>query len=156
MDRQRESEFLLKQVYQNAADSEALINGILPAVKNKRLSQELERQKAGYSHIAETADVYLSMTGRVAPVVNPVNNAFNRAKMRINLANANDGTAKLIDLLNQSKSRKVAKQSKLIESSDNSGTYAADVAKRLIQFEERNISRLQQFKGGVTNDKECF
>ena len=143
MDKQKQSKQLLRRVYRNAAMGAITVGRLIPAVKNKRLSQELKRQQNGYSHIADTAEVYLGMAGEDRPMINPIGGNMLRTNIRVNLAagrNKPDRVTKMLLMGNAVGADTMRSQ---LDRYYDCDSYVRDMADKLIRFEEQNINRLQ-------------
>jgi hypothetical protein len=144
MDNLRQSEHMLGKVYQSAAFGKMAAERVLPAVSDPRLSQELHRQKEGYTRVANTAEVYLGMTGKNPPMLSPLSGAMLEANLYAGLAGAKNDTRRIAQMVEKGNRTGLRKMRRLLDDSSDGACCGHELADRLYTMEQQNLMRIRE------------
>lgn len=140
---EKQSEQMLDEVYKSAAFGKLAAERVRPAVSDPRLIKELERQQKGYAKVAGTAEVYLGMTGKNPPILNPISGAMLEAGLYAGLIRARNDNKRIIKMAEKGSRAGLRNMQNLMAKGDSS-CCGYELAERLLREERQNLRRLKE------------
>lgn len=120
------------------------INTIAEKVHNNELQQELSKQKLWYSVIQNKATDRLQNERAEGYHASAVQDLMLKGGIQMNTF-TNCSTSKIAELMIQGSNRGITSMWKSINHHQNSGNMSMEVAKELVDFEQKSIARLKKF-----------
>lgn len=120
------------------------INTIAEKVHDNELQQELSKQKLWYSVIQNKATDRLQNERAEGYHASAVQDLMLKGGIQMNTF-TNCSTSKIAELMIQGSNRGITSMWKSINHHQNSGNMSMEVAKELVDFEQKSIARLKKF-----------
>lgn len=135
---------ILQEVQKNAKMAIKAIDAISEKIDNENLSMQITRESMKYS------DIYNKATDRLleGKAASYKESGFQDMMLKNGVwANTmlNTSTSHMAELMIQGSNRGLTSMWKAINHNENAGNVSMEVAKELMDFEEKNIERLKQY-----------
>ena len=140
----KDDQEILKEVQKNSSMAINAINTIAEKVHNNELQQELSKQKLWYSVIQNKATDRLQNERAEEYHASAVQDLMLKGGIQMNTF-TNCSTSKIAELMIQGSNRGITSMWKSINHHQNSGNMSMEVAKELVDFEQKSIARLKKF-----------
>ena len=140
----KDDQEILKEVQKNSAMAINAINTISEKVHNNELQQELSKEKLWYSVIQNKATDRLQTEHAEGYHASAVQDMMLKGGIQMNTF-TNCSTSKIAELMIQGSNRGITSMWKSINHHQNSGNMSMEVAKELVDFEQKSIARLKKF-----------
>ncbi len=140
----KDDQEILKEVQKNSSMAINAINTIAEKVHNNELQQELSKQKLWYSVIQNKATDRLQNERAEGYHASAVQDLMLKGGIQMNTF-TNCSTSKIAELMIQGSNRGITSMWKSINHHQNSGNMSMEVAKELVDFEQKSIARLKKF-----------
>ncbi len=140
----KDDQEILKEVQKNSAMAINAINTISEKVHNNELQQELSKEKLWYSVIQNKATDRLQTEHAEGYHASAVQDMMLKGGIQINTF-TNCSTSKIAELMIQGSNRGITSMWKSMNHHQNSGNASMEVAKELVDFEQKAIARLKKF-----------
>lgn len=140
----RDDQEILKEIQKNADMAIHAIDTISEKVRDQELLQELSKEKLLYSVIQNKAADRLQSERAEEYHGSTVQDVILKGSIQMSTL-TNCSTSKIAELMIQSSSRGITNMWKSINHHQNSGNTSMEVAKELVDFEEKSIGRLKKF-----------
>ena len=140
----KDDQEILKEVQQNSSMAINAINTIAEKVHDNELQQELSKQKLWYSVIQNKATDRLQNERAEGYHASAVQDLMLKGGIQMNMF-TNCSTSKIAELMIQGSNRGITSMWKSINHHQNSGNMSMEVAKELVDFEQKSIARLKKF-----------
>lgn len=140
----KDDQEILKEVQKNSSMAINAINTIAEKVHNNELKQELSKQKLWYSVIQNKATDRLQNERAEGYHASAVQDLMLKGGIQMNTF-TNCSTSKIAELMIQGSNRGITSMWKSINHHQNSGNMSMEVAKELVDFEQKSIARLKKF-----------
>lgn len=140
----KDDQEILKEVQRNSDMAIKAIDTISEKVRNEKLSNELLNERLSYSVIQNKATDRLQNERAEGYHGSAMEDMMLKGGIQMNTL-ANCSTSKIAELLIQGSNRGLTSMWKSINHHQNSGNASMEVAKELMDFEEKAINRLKHF-----------
>lgn len=140
----KDDQEILKEVQKNSAMAINAINTISEKVHNNELQQELSKEKLWYSVIQNKATDRLQTEHAEGYHASAVQDMMLKGGIQMNTF-TNCSTSKIAELMIQGSNRGITSMWKSMNHHQNSGNASMEVAKELVDFEQKAIARLKKF-----------
>ncbi len=140
----KDDQEILKEVQKNSSMAINAINTIAEKVHDNELQQELSKQKLWYSVIQNKATDRLQNERAEGYHASAVQDLMLKGGIQMNTF-TNCSTSKIAELMIQGSNRGITSMWKSINHHQNSGNMSMEVAKELVDFEQKSIARLKKF-----------
>jgi len=140
----KDDQEILKEVQKNSSMAINAINTIAEKVHNNELQQELSKQKLWYSVIQNKATDRLQNERAEGYHASAVQDLMLKGGIQMNTF-TNCSTSKIAELMIQGSNRGITSMWKSMNHHQNSGNLSMEVAKELVDFEQKSIARLKKF-----------
>ena len=140
----KDDQEILREVQKNSSMAINAINTIAEKVHNNELQQELSKQKLWYSVIQNKATDRLQNERAEGYHASAVQDLMLKGGIQMNTF-TNCSTSKIAELMIQGSNRGITSMWKSINHHQNSGNMSMEVAKELVDFEQKSIARLKKF-----------
>lgn len=140
----KDDQEILREVQKNTDMAIHAIDTISEKVRDEELRQELSREKLLYSVIQNKATDRLQSERAEGYHGSAMQDLMLKGGIQINTL-ANCSTSKIAELMIQGSSRGITSMWKSINHHQNSGNASMEVARELVDFEEKSIGRLKKF-----------
>lgn len=140
----KDDQEILKEVQKNSSMAINAINTISEKVHDNDLQQELSKQKLWYSVIQNKATDRLQNERAEGYHASAVQDLMLKGGIQMNTF-TNCSTSKIAELMIQGSNRGITSMWKSINHHQNSGNMSMEVAKELVDFEQKSIARLKKF-----------
>lgn len=135
---------VLREVQRNTKMAMKAIDTINDRVFDDGLSQHITRESMKYADIYNKATDRL-LSGKAAPYrENGFQDMMLKGGVRANTM-LNTSTSHIAELLIQGSNRGLTSMWRAINHNENAGNVSMEIAKELMDFEEKNIERLKQY-----------
>ena len=135
---------ILKEVQKNTDVAIYAINTISEKVYDEELRHELSKEKLLYSVIQNKATDRLQSARAEGYHSSAMQELLLKGGLQINTL-TNSSTSRIAELMIQGRSRGITNMWKSINRHQDSGNTSMEVAKELMDFEEKSINRLKKF-----------
>lgn len=135
---------ILKEVQKNTDMAIHAIDTIAEKVNDEELRQELSREKLLYSVIQNKATDRLQSERAEGYHSSTVQELLLKSGIQMNTL-TNCSTSRIAELMIQGSSRGITNMWRSINHHQNSGSTSMEVARELVDFEEKSIGRLKRF-----------
>ncbi len=135
---------ILKEVQKNTDMAIHAIDTIAEKVNDEELRQELSREKLLYSVIQNKATDRLQSERAEGYHGSTVQELLLKSGIQMNTL-TNCSTSRIAELMIQGSSRGITNMWRSINHHQNSGSTSMEVARELVDFEEKSIGRLKRF-----------
>ncbi|MDE6365049.1 MAG: hypothetical protein K2O40_11460 [Lachnospiraceae bacterium] len=140
----KDDQEILKEVQKNSSMAINAINTISEKVHDNELQQELSKQRLWYSVIQNKATDRLQNERAEGYHASAVQDLMLKGGIQMNTF-TNCSTSKIAELMIQGSNRGITSMWKSINHHQNSGNMSMEVAKELVDFEQKSIARLKKF-----------
>lgn len=140
----REDRNVLREVQKGAQMGLEAIQTIGGKVYDDRLLLDLNRQALKYTEYKNRARGMLQEAGEHPGQTSAVGTGMLKAGIHMNTA-LNTSTSHVAELVIQGSNRGITDMCKAINHNEAGGKYAVELAKELMDFEEKSIERLKQY-----------
>ena len=140
----KDDQEILKEVQKNSAMAINAINTISEKVHNNELQQELSKEKLWYAVIQNKATDRLQTEHAEGYHASAVQDMMLKGGIQMNTF-TNCSTSKIAELMIQGSNRGITSMWKSMNHHQNSGNASMEVAKELVDFEQKAIARLKKF-----------
>ncbi len=140
----KDDQEILKEVQKNSSMAINAINTIAEKVHDNELQQELSKQKLWYSVIQNKATDRLQNERAEGYHASAVQDLMLKGGIQMNTF-TNCSTSKIAELMIQGSNRGITSMWKSINHHQNSENMSMEVAKELVDFEQKSIARLKKF-----------
>lgn len=140
----KDDQEILKEVQKNSGMAMQAIDTIAEKVHNDELLGELSRERLLYSVIQNKATDRLQNERAEGYHASAMQDMMLKGGIQMNTL-TNCSTSKIAELMIQGSNRGLTSMWKSINHHQNSGNTSMEVAKELMDFEEKSINRLKQF-----------
>ncbi len=140
----KDDQEILREVQKNSSMAINAINTIAEKVHDNELQQELSKQKLWYSVIQNKATDRLQNERAEGYHASAVQDLMLKGGIQMNTF-TNCSTSKIAELMIQGSNRGITSMWKSINHHQNSGNMSMEVAKELVDFEQKSIARLKKF-----------
>ncbi len=140
----KDDQEILKEVQKNSSMAINAINTIAEKVHDNELQQELSKQKLWYSVIQNKATDRLQNERAEGYHASAVQDLMLKGGIQMNTF-TNCSTSKIAELMIQGSNRGITSMWKSMNHHQNSGNLSMEVAKELVDFEQKSIARLKKF-----------
>ena len=140
----KDDQEILKEVQKNSSMAINAINTISEKVHDNALQQELSKQKLWYSVIQNKATDRLQNERAEEYHASAMQDLMLKGGIQMNTF-TNCSTSKIAELMIQGSNRGITSMWKSINHHQNSGNMSMEVAKELVDFEQKSIARLKKF-----------
>lgn len=135
---------VLREVQRNTKMAMKAIDTITDRVYDDDLSMHITRESMKYAELYNKATDRL-LNGRAASYrENGIQDMMLKGGVRANTM-LNTSTSHIAELLIQGSNRGLASMWKAINHNENAGNVSMEIAKELMDFEEKNIEKLKQY-----------
>ena len=135
---------VLREVQRNTKMAMKAIDTITDRVYDDDLSMHITRESMKYAELYNKATDRL-LNGRAASYrENGIQDMMLKGGVRANTM-LNTSTSHIAELLIQGSNRGLTSMWKAINHNENAGNVSMEIAKELMDFEEKNIEKLQQY-----------
>lgn len=135
---------VLREVEKGARMGLTAIQTIENKVYDDRLLLDLHRQALKYTEYKDRAKGMLQDAGEHPGQVSPAGTGMLKAGIHMNTA-LNTSTSHVAKLVIQGSNRGITDMCKALNHNGTAGKYAMEIAKELMDFEEKSIERLKQY-----------
>ncbi|MDE6940011.1 MAG: hypothetical protein K2P40_03585 [Lachnospiraceae bacterium] len=135
---------ILKEIQKNTDMAIRAIDTISEKVHDDELRQELSREKLLYSVIQNKATDRLQSERAEGYHGSTVQELLLKGGIQMNTL-TNCSTSKIAELMIQGSNRGITSMWKSINHHQNSGSTSMEIARELVDFEEKSIGRLKKF-----------
>ncbi len=135
---------ILKEIQKNTDMAIRAIDTISEKVHDDELRQELSKEKLLYSVIQNKATDRLQSERAEGYHGSTVQELLLKGGIQMNTL-MNCSTSKIAELMIQGSNRGITSMWKSINHHQNSGSTSMEIARELVDFEERSIGRLKKF-----------
>ena len=140
----KDDQEILKEVQKNSSMAINAINTIAEKVHDNELQQELSKHKLWYSVIQNKATDRLQNERAEGYHASAVQDLMLKGGIQMNTF-TNCSTSKIAELMIQGSNRGITSMWKSMNHHQNSGNLSMEVAKELVDFEQKSIARLKKF-----------
>ena len=140
----KDDQEILKEVQKNSSMAINAINTISEKVHDNALQQELSKQKLWYSVIQNKATDRLQNERAEEYHASAMQDLMLKGGIQMNTF-TNCSTSKIAELMIQGSNRGITSMWKSMNHHQNSGNRSMEVAKELVDFEQKSIARLKKF-----------
>ncbi len=140
----KDDQEILKEVQKNSSMAINAINTISEKVHDNALQQELSKQKLWYSVIQNKATDRLQNERAEEYHASAMQDLMLKVGIQMNTF-TNCSTSKIAELMIQGSNRGITSMWKSMNHHQNSGNLSMEVAKELVDFEQKSIARLKKF-----------
>lgn len=140
----REERNVIQEGQKGAQMGLTAIQTIEGKVYDDRLMLDLSRQALKYTEYRERAKGMLEEAGERTAQVSPIGKGMLKTGIHMNTA-LNTSTSHVAELVIQGSNRGITDMCKAMNHNDQAGGYAMELAKELMDFEEKSIERLKQY-----------
>lgn len=140
----KDDQEILREVQKNTDMAIHAIDTISEKVHDEELRQELSKEKLLYSVIQNKATDRLQSERAEGYHKSTMQDLMLKGGIQMNTL-TNCSTSKIAELMIQGNSRGITNMWKSINHHQNSGNTSMEVAKELVDFEEKTIGRLKKF-----------
>ena len=140
----KDDQEILKEVQKNSSMAINAINTISEKVHDNALQQELSKQKLWYSVIQNKATDRLQNERAEEYHASAMQDVMLKGGIQMNTF-TNCSTSKIAELMIQGSNRGITSMWKSMNHHQNSGNLSMEVAKELVDFEQKSIARLKKF-----------
>ncbi len=140
----KDDQEILKEVQKNSSMAINAINTISEKVHDNALQQELSKQKLWYSVIQNKATDRLQNERAEESHTSAMQDLMLKGGIQMNTF-TNCSTSKIAELMIQGSNRGITSMWKSMNHHQNSGNLSMEVAKELVDFEQKSIARLKKF-----------
>lgn len=140
----KDDQEILREVQKNTDMAIHAIDTISEKVHDEELRQELSKEKLLYSVIQNKATDRLQSERAEGYHKSTMQDLMLKGGIQMNTL-TNCSTSKIAELMIQGSSRGITNMWKSINHHQNSGNTSMEVAKELVDFEEKTIGRLKKF-----------
>lgn len=140
----RDDHEILKEIQKNADMAIHAIDTMSEKVRDEELLRELSKERLWYSVIQNKAADRLQSERAEEYHASTVQDMMLKGSIQINTL-TNCSTSKIAELMIQGSSRGITNMWKSLNHHQNSGNTSVEIAKELVDFEEKSISRLKRF-----------
>lgn len=140
----KDDQEILKEVQKNSSMAINAINTISEKVHDNALHQELSKQKLWYSVIQNKATDRLQNERAEEYHTSAMQDLMLKGGIQMNTF-TNCSTSKIAELMIQGSNRGITSMWKSMNHHQNSGNLSMEVAKELVDFEQKSIARLKKF-----------
>jgi len=140
----RDDHEILKEIQKNTDMAIHAIDTVSEKVHNEELRQELSKERLLYSVIQNKATDRLQSERAEGYHGSTVQDMMLKGSIQMNTL-TNCSASRIAELMIQGSSRGITSMWKTINHHQNSGNISMEVAKELVDFEEKSISRLKKY-----------
>ena len=135
---------ILQEVQRNTGMAMKALDAISPKIYDDDLSMQVARETMKYSEIYNAATDKLLSGGAASYRSTGFEDVMLKGSVRANTM-LNTSTSHIAELLIQGSNRGLTSMWKAINHHERAGEVSMEVAKELMDFEEKNIERLKQY-----------
>lgn len=140
----KDDQEILREVQKNTDMAIRAIDTVSEKVHDEELRQELSKEKLLYSVIQNKATDRLQSERAEGYHGSSMQDLMLKGGIQMNTL-TNCSTSKIAELMIQGSSRGITNMWKSINHHQNSGNTSMEIAKELVDFEEKTIGRLKKF-----------
>lgn len=140
----KDDQEILREVQKNTDRAIQMIDTLSEKVRDDALFQELSKEKLWYSVIQNKATDRLQSERADGYHNSTLQDMMQKGGIQMNTL-TNCSTSRIAELMIQGSSRGITNIWKSINHHQNSGNTSMEIAKELVDFEEKAISRLKKF-----------
>lgn len=140
----KDDQEILKEVQKNSGMAMSAIDTISEKVQSGELLHELSKERLLYSVIQNKATDRLQNEHAEGYHASAMQNMMLKGSIQMNTL-MNCSTSKIAELLIQGSNRGLTSMWKSINHHQNSGNTSMEIAKELMDFEEKSIERLKKY-----------
>ncbi len=140
----KDDQEILKEVQKNSGMAVNAIETISQKVHNDQLLHELSKEKLLYSMINNKATDRLQKENAMGYQPSGIQDMMLKGGIQMNTF-TNSSTSKIAELMIQGSNRGLTSMWKSINHHQNSGNTSMEVAKELMDFEEKSINSLKKY-----------
>lgn len=140
----KDDQEILKEVQKNTDMAIHAIDAIAEKVYDEELRQELSREKLLYSVIQNKATDRLQSERTEGYHSSAMQELMLKGSIQMNTL-TNCSTSKIADMMIQGSNKGITSMWKSMNHHQNSGNTSMEVARELVDFEEKSINRLKKF-----------
>lgn len=140
----KDDQEILKEVQKNADMAIHAIDTISEKVHNEELMQELSKEKLLYSVIQNKATDRLQSERAEGYHKSTIQDMMLKGSIQMNTL-TNCSSSRIAELMIQGSSRGITNMWRSMNHHQNSGNTSMEVAKELVDFEQKAIGRLKKF-----------
>ena len=140
----KDDQEILKEVQKNSSMAINAINTIAEKVHDNARQQELSKHKRWYSVIQNKATDRLQNERAEEYHASAMQDLMLKGGIQMNTF-TNCSTSKIAELMIQGSNRGITSMWKSMNHHQNSGNLSMEVAKELVDFEQKSIARLKKF-----------
>ena len=135
---------ILKEVQKNTRMAVKAIEAISDKVCNDKLSYELSRENLSFSKLHNKAVDMLNRESKDVYHPSAVEDMMLSGAINMNTM-LNNSTSRIAELMIQGNNRGILSMCKSMNHHDNAGSMTMEVAKELMDFEEKCIEKLKEY-----------
>ncbi len=135
---------ILKEVQKNTRMAVKAIEAISDKVCNDKLSYELSRENLSFSKLHNKAVDMLARESKDVYHPSAVEDMMLSGAINMNTM-LNNSTSRIAELMIQGNNRGILSMCKSMNHHDNAGSMTMEVAKELMDFEEKCIEKLKEY-----------
>ena len=135
---------ILKEVQKNTRMAVKAIEAISDKVCNDKLSYELSRENLSFSKLHNKAVYMLTRESKDVYHPSAVEDMMLSGAINMNTI-LNNSTSRIAELMIQGNNRGILSMCKSMNHHDNAGSMTMEVAKELMDFEEKCIEKLKEY-----------
>lgn len=140
----KDDQEILKEVQKNTEMAICAIDTVSEKIRDEDLQQELSKEKLLYSVIQNKATDRLQSERAEGYHGSTMQDLMLKGSIQVNTL-TNCSSSKIAELMIQGSSRGITSMWKSINHHQNSGNTSMEVARELVDFEEKSIGRLKKF-----------
>lgn len=140
----KDDQEILKEVQKNTEMAIRAIDTVSEKIRDEDLRQELSKEKLLYSVIQNKATDRLQSERAEGYHGSTMQDLMLKGSIQVNTL-TNCSSSKIAELMIQGSSRGITSMWKSINHHQNSGNTSMEVARELVDFEEKSIGRLKKF-----------
>lgn len=140
----KDDQEILKEVQKNTEMAICAIDTVSEKIRDEDLRQELSKEKLLYSVIQNKATDRLQSERAEGYHGSTMQDLMLKGSIQVNTF-TNCSSSKIAELMIQGSSRGITSMWKSINHHQNSGNTSMEVARELVDFEEKSIGRLKKF-----------
>lgn len=140
----KDDQEILKKVQKNTEMAIRAIDTVSEKIRDEDLRQELSKEKLLYSVIQNKATDRLQSERAEGYHGSTMQDLMLKGSIQVNTL-TNCSSSKIAELMIQGSSRGITSMWKSINHHQNSGNTSMEVARELVDFEEKSIGRLKKF-----------
>lgn len=140
----QEDRTMLREVQKNAQMGRESIEMLANKVYDDSLAVDLSRQAYRYAQFQEKARARLEEAGQRSYRQPPMEKAMLWGGIQANTA-FNTSTSHMAEMVIQGSNRGITQMCKAMNKSKDTGKFVMEMAKELMDFEEKNVERLKKY-----------